>query len=126
MDWSFMSGISSGMSVTVQLRTNGENKTERRPVPDSQTCRGPSFLFELLLLPESVPGTSVSEKSALSGKFSFNFPLNPTYTISRDLFLSTRKTLAIVKYPSMWFAGLAFALPHGCLSFLVRSYIYIS
>ena len=58
-----------------------------------------AFLFELLL-PESVPGTSCFRDIRSFGEVLVQLPAEPN-TISRDLFLSARKTLAAVMFPSV-------------------------
>lgn len=72
------------------------------------------LLFELVFLPESVPGTPCFRNLRSLRDVLIQLPTEPN-TITGGFFLTTRKTLAAARYPSVWLAGLAFAAPYGCL-----------
>ena len=76
------------------------------------------FLFELAFLPEAIPGTPCFRNLYSFGDLIFQLPTSFT-TVTGDFFLSTRKTFAAIKYPTVWLAGLAFAVPYGCVWFFV-------
>jgi hypothetical protein len=71
------------------------------------------LLFELVFLPEAVPGTPCFRNLHSLRDALLQFPTSPN-TVTGDFFLTTRKTLAALRYPSAWLAGLAFAVPYGC------------
>ena len=71
------------------------------------------LLFEVVFLPEAIPGTPCFRDLHTPRDVLFQLPVSPN-TITGDFFLSTRKTLAAIRYPAVWLAGLAFAVPYGC------------
>ena len=71
------------------------------------------LLFESVFLPEAIPGTPCFRNLYSFRDVLIQLPTSPN-TITGDFFLTTRKTLAAVRYPSVWLAGLAFAVPYGC------------
>ena len=74
------------------------------------------LLFELVFLPEAIPGTPCFRNLHTFRDAMFQLPVSPT-TITGDFFLTTRKGFAAVRYPAVWFASLAFAVPFGCVWF---------
>lgn len=74
------------------------------------------LLFEAVFLPEAIPGTPCFRNLYTLKDVLLQLPTSPN-TITGDFFLTTRKTLAAVQYPTVWLAGLAFAVPYGCPSF---------
>lgn len=72
------------------------------------------LLFEAVFLPEAIPGTACFRNLHTFGDALFQLPVSPN-TITGDFFLSTRRTFVAVSYPAVWLAGLAFAVPYGCL-----------
>lgn len=71
------------------------------------------LLFEVVFLPEAIPGTSCFRNVHTFRDALLQLPTSPN-TITGDFFLTTRKTLAAIQYPGVWLAGLAFAVPYGC------------
>ena len=71
------------------------------------------LLFEAIFLPEAIPGTPCFRDLRTFRDALFQLPSSPN-TIATDFFLTTHKTLAAVRYPTVWLAGLAFAVPYGC------------
>jgi hypothetical protein len=71
------------------------------------------LLFELVFLPEAIPGTPYFRNLLSIRDALFQLPTSPN-TVTGDFFLTIRETFAAVKYPSVWLAGLAFAVPFGC------------
>ena len=71
------------------------------------------LLFELIFLPEAIPGTPCFRNLHSLRDALVQLPTSPN-TITGDFFLTTRKTFAALWHPSVWFAGLAFAVPYGC------------
>ena len=87
------------------------------------------LLFELVFLPEAIPGTPCFRNLSSFRDVLIQLPTSSN-TITGDFFLTTRKTLAAVRHPSVWLAGLAFAVPYGCpdsplLSHNLRSPVFI-
>lgn len=76
------------------------------------------LLFEFVLLPEAIPGTPCFRNVNSLRDVLVQFPTSPN-TVTGDFFLTTRKTFAAAQYPSVWLAGLAFAVPYGCPSPLI-------
>ena len=74
------------------------------------------LLFELVFLPEAIPGTPCFRDLHTFRDVMFQLPASRT-TVTGDFFLTIRKTFAAVKYPAVWLAGLAYAVPFGCTSF---------
>lgn len=72
------------------------------------------LLFEAIFLPEAIPGTSCFRDLHTFRDVLVQLPTSPN-TITADFFLTTHKTLAAVRFPTVWLAGLAFAVPYGCL-----------
>ena len=71
------------------------------------------LLFEVVFLPEAIPGTSCFRNIYTFRDLLVQLPTAPN-TITGDFFLTTRKTFAAIRYPNVWLAGLAFAVPYGC------------
>lgn len=71
------------------------------------------LLFQLLFLPEAIPGTACFRNVHSFRDILVQLPTEPN-TITGDFFLTTRKTLAAAQHPSVWLAGLAFVVPYGC------------
>lgn len=71
------------------------------------------LLFEIVFLPEAVPGTPCFRNIYTFRDAILQLPTSLN-TVTGDFFLSTRKTLAATQYPAVWLAGLAFAVPYGC------------
>lgn len=74
------------------------------------------LLLEVVFLPEPIPGTACFRNLFTLRDVLFQLPTSPN-TVTRDLFLTTRRTFVALKYPAVWFAGLAFAIPFGCAWF---------
>ena len=72
------------------------------------------LLFEAIFLPEAIPGTSCFRDLHTFRDSLVQLPTAPN-TIASDFFLTTHKTLIALRYPAVWLAGLAFAVPYGCL-----------
>jgi len=71
------------------------------------------LLFEAVFLPEAIPGKPCFRNLYTLRDVLLQLPTEPN-TITGDFFLTTRKTFAAVQYPTVWLAGLAFAVPYGC------------
>ena len=78
------------------------------------------LLFELVFLPEAVPGTPCFRSVRSLRDVLVQLPTSPN-TVKGGFFLTTRNTVAAVRYPSVWLAGLAFAVPYGCTRSLLSS-----
>ncbi|KAF9777294.1 major facilitator superfamily domain-containing protein [Thelephora terrestris] len=78
------------------------------------------LLFEVVFLPEAIPGAPCFRNLRSFGDVLFQLPTSPN-TITGDFFLTTRKTLVAARYPSVWLAGLAFAVPYGYIAVSISS-----
>jgi len=73
------------------------------------------LLFEIVFLPEAIPGTACFRNVHTFRDALFQLPTAPN-TVTGDFFLTTRNTFSAVGYPSVWLAGLAFAVPYGYIA----------
>jgi len=74
------------------------------------------LLFEIAFLPEAIPGAPCFRNLYTFRDALFQLPTSPN-TITGDFFLTTYETLTAVRYPAVWFASLACAVPTGCALF---------